>query len=127
MARIMVCDDSKTIRLLLDRKLKAAGHEITGIAQDGNDGIKLYTETRPELTLLDITMPNKDGRECLAAILSLDPSARVIMVSAVSDTTVVADCLKLGAKGFISKSKLYDDTEFKNEVLSVIETVLKAA
>lgn len=127
MAKIMLCDDSRTMLILFERKLKDAGHEIVGKAADGEEGIKLYNEKRPELILLDITMPNKDGREALLGILQLNASAKVIMVSALKEDEVINDCLKNGAKAFIEKNKVIKDEDFKREVLSVIDKVLKAA
>jgi two-component system chemotaxis response regulator CheY len=127
MAKIMLCDDSKTMLLIFEKKLKDAGHEIVGKAADGEEGIKLYNEKRPELTLLDITMPNKDGREALQGILKINTAAKVIMVSALKEEEVINECLKNGAKAFISKNEVIKDEDFKREVLSVIEKVLKTA
>lgn len=128
MAKIMLCDDSKTILTLLEKKLTDAGHQIVGKAKDGEEGIKVFTETKPDLALLDITMPNKDGRECLKGILAVNPAAKAIMISAVQEDAVMKDCLSSGAKAFISKSNLYcKDDEFKKQILSVIDSVLKAA
>lgn len=127
MARIMLCDDSGTILKVLGQKLSSAGHEIVGTAMDGNEGLKVYSETSPDLTLLDVTMPNRDGRDCLKDILKLNPSAKVIMVSALKEDSIVNECFTIGAKAFISKSKIYDETEFKTKILSTIESVLKAA
>jgi len=126
-AKIMLCDDSRTMLMLFERKLKDAGHEVVGKAADGEEGIKLYNEKRPELTLLDITMPNKDGREALQGILKIDSKAKVIMVSALKEDEVINDCLKYGAKAFIEKNKVIKDEDFQREVLSVIEKVLKTA
>src|SRR5690348_11233554 len=111
MAGILLCDDSKIILALLERKLKKSGFEIVGMAEDGDACLKLFRDTRPDLVLLDITMPNKDGRECLVDIIKIDPSAKVIMVSALQDKEVVESCMKSGAQGFISKAHLSRDEE----------------
>jgi two-component system chemotaxis response regulator CheY len=121
----MICDDSPTILRLLEGKLKAAGHEIVGMAKDGEEGIKLYLETRPDIAVLDITMPNKDGRECLAGILEIDSTANVIMVSAIKDEAVIAACIQAGAKAFSSKAQLLKVDEFKINILDVIDQILK--
>ena len=121
----MICDDSPTILRLLETKLKAAGHEVVGSAKDGEEGIKIYSETKPDIAILDITMPNKDGRECLAAILEMHPSAKVIMVSAIKDEAVVKACLNAGAKAFTSKSHLLKPDEFKINILDVIDQILQ--
>ena len=129
MAKIMLCDDSATILSLLEKRLTDAGHQIVGKARDGDEGIKLYTVTKPDLALLDITMPNKDGRECLRGILGINPKAKAIMVSALQEEGVVQECLSSGARAFISKANIYskEKEDFNSKVLSIIETVLKAA
>lgn len=127
MAKIMLCDDSRTILNVFEKKLQAAGHEIVGKAEDGAEGFNRFMETKPEIVLLDITMPNKDGRECLFSILEANPRAKVIMVSALKDDDIVKACLAGGAKAFINKDKIFKDEDFNNEVLKTIEKVLKAA
>lgn len=121
----MICDDSPTILNLLERKLKAAGHEIVGMAKDGEEGIKIYSEVKPDIAILDITMPNKDGRECLAGILEMDALAKVIMVSAIQDEAVIAACLRDGAMAFSSKGQLLKVDEFKTNILDVIDQILQ--
>jgi two-component system chemotaxis response regulator CheY len=127
MAKIMICDDSKTILMVLEKKLTEAGHQVIGKAKDGEEGVQVYTKTRPDLTILDVTMPNKDGRECLASIMKLNSAAKVIMLSALQDDAIIKECFATGAKAFIKKDKLYKDEDFKQEFLKTIENVLKAA
>jgi two-component system chemotaxis response regulator CheY len=127
MAKILICDDSQTMLHLFEKRLRDAGHEIVALARDGDEGFKAYSEKRPELTLLDVTMPNRDGRDCLGDILKLQPNAKVIMISAVTDGAVIKDCLRVGAKAFVSKGQLFQEAEFKKEVLTLIDQVLKAA
>ena len=72
--------------------------------RDGDEGVALYKLHSPAITILDVTMPNKDGRECLNEILQFNPKARVVMFSAINHGPVIAECLKLGALGFIDKA-----------------------
>lgn len=127
MAKIMLCDDSGTILALLNRRLTTAGHEIVGQAKDGDEGLKLFSQMAPEVTLLDVTMPNLDGRECLKGILKINPSAKVIMISGLREESVISECLHEGAKAFISKCSLYNLDAFNNQVLAVIDRIVKAA
>jgi two-component system chemotaxis response regulator CheY len=127
MAKIMICDDSKTILNILEKKLTAAGHQVVGKAKDGDEGFSVYAQTKPDLAILDVTMPNKDGRECLEAIMKLNSSAKVIMLSALHDENVINNCLGVGAKAFVSKDKLYKEEDFKQEILKVIDRILNAA
>lgn len=124
MARIALCDDSKTTVFGLSKKLLAAGHEIVGKAYDGDEGIAIYLAHKPDLMILDITMPNKSGKECLESIIKTDPTANIIMISGVQDETTIQQCLMLGAKAFIPKAKMFDDDFFKIEILGLINKIL---
>jgi two-component system chemotaxis response regulator CheY len=103
MARILLVDDSKFIAQVLKKTLEAGGHEVVDIGTDGVEGFELFKEHKPDLSLLDITMPNRDGRDCLEDILKYDENARVIMISAIKEQEVINFCLNIGAKGFINK------------------------
>ncbi|MEK6553748.1 MAG: response regulator [Bdellovibrionota bacterium] len=124
---ILLCDDSNVMLSLFERRLVAAGYKVVGKARDGFECIELYKRMRPDLVLLDITMPNKDGRECLVELLTLDSAASVIMVSAVADGEVQTNCMNVGAKAFISKARLRSDEEFKTNVLDTLQSVFKTA
>jgi len=103
MARILVVDDSKFIVQVLKKTLEGGGHEVVGIGSDGVEGFELFKEHNPDLTLLDITMPNRDGRDCLEDILNENANANVVMISAIKEQEVIDFCLEIGAKGFINK------------------------
>lgn len=125
MTRILLCDDSNMILKIMDKRLRDAGFDIVGQAKDGNECIQMHQQLNPDLLLLDITMPNKDGRECLVDILAKTPKAKIIMVSALSDQAVFNECLAQGAKAFINKSNLSTSDDFNQNVLSVIKNVLQ--
>jgi two-component system, chemotaxis family, chemotaxis protein CheY len=124
MAKILLCDDSKSALSLIERKLLSAGHETVGKGRDGHEGLQLYKDTKPDLMLLDITMPNRDGRECLEDIMKFDPAAKVVMVSALKKDALTEECIAMGAKGFVSKAEIVDDKVFQREVLLLIDNLL---
>ncbi len=103
MARVLVVDDAAFMRKLLTDALVSGGHEVVGEAGDGNQAVSRWQELRPELTTLDITMPEKDGLAALAEIMAIDPSAKVIMCSALGQEGKVLEAVKLGAKDFVVK------------------------
>jgi two-component system chemotaxis response regulator CheY len=103
MAGILVVDDSAFMRRLLHAVLTEAGHEVVGEACDGADAVAQYMHVGPELTTMDITMPNRDGLCGLRDILSYAPSARILMCSALGQEHKVAQALRDGAKGFVVK------------------------
>lgn len=103
MANILIVDDSKTSRKILRNLLEAKGHCIAGEAADGETAITLYKDLHPDLVTMDITMPILDGIEALKAIMSFDPNAKIIMVTAAGQVSKVTEALKLGALEFLTK------------------------
>jgi two-component system, chemotaxis family, chemotaxis protein CheY len=103
MARILVVDDAAFMRKMVKDALSNAGHEVVGEAGNGVEAVAGFQELKPDLMTLDITMPEKDGLAALADIVGLDPSARVVMCSALGQETKVVQALKLGAKDFVVK------------------------
>jgi two-component system chemotaxis response regulator CheY len=103
MARVLVVDDAAFMRKLLSDALVSGGHEVVGEAGNGLEAVARYQELRPELTTLDITMPEKDGLAALAEIMAIDPAARVVMCSALGQEGKVLEAVKLGAKDFVVK------------------------
>ena len=103
MARVLVVDDAAFMRKMVTDALASGGHEVIGEAGNGAEGVEQFQELRPDLVTLDITMPEKDGLEALKEIMALDPSARVIMCSALGQESKVLESIKLGAKDFVVK------------------------
>lgn len=103
MARILVVDDAAFMRKVLGDALAQAGHEVVGEASNGVEAVERFRTLAPDLATLDITMPEKDGVTTLKEILSLDPSARVVMCSALGQESKVIECIKAGARDFIVK------------------------
>jgi two-component system chemotaxis response regulator CheY len=103
MARILVVDDAAFMRKVLTDALTKGGHEVVGEAGNGNEAIDRFQDIRPDLTTLDITMPEADGLEALSKILAADPAAKVVMCSALGGEDKVLEAIKLGAKDFVVK------------------------
>ena len=103
MARVLVVDDAAFMRKMVSDALVKAGHEVVGEAANGVEAVASYQSLKPELTTLDITMPEKDGLSALKEIVQLDPGARVIMCSALGQESKVLESIKLGAKDFVVK------------------------
>lgn len=103
MARVLVVDDAAFMRKMLSDVLAKGGHEIVGEAGNGNEAVERFQELRPEVMTLDITMPDKDGIEALKEIIAIDPSANVVMCSALGQESKVLESIKIGAKDFVVK------------------------
>ena len=103
MARLLVVDDAAFMRKMVSDALTRGGHEVVGEAGNGLEAVARYQELKPEVTTLDITMPEKDGISALREIIELDPSAKIIMCSALGQESKVLESIKLGAKDFVVK------------------------
>ena len=103
MARVLVVDDAAFMRKVVSDALAKGGHEVVGEAGNGVEAVARFQELKPEVTTLDITMPEKDGLAALKDIIAIDPSARVIMCSALGQESKVLESIKLGARDFVVK------------------------
>ena len=103
MARVLVVDDAAFMRKMVTDALTKGGHEVVGEAGNGVEALVQYRELKPDLTTLDITMPEKDGISALKEIIELDPTAKVVMCSALGQESKVLESIKLGAKDFVVK------------------------
>lgn len=102
--KILVVDDAMFMRTMIKNLLK--GHtqfEVIGEAENGRDAVQKYKELHPDIVTLDITMPEMDGLEALKEIMKIDPSAKVVICSAMGQQGMVLDAIKNGAKDFIVK------------------------
>lgn len=102
MPRVLVADDALFTRKVLREILEAEGCEVIE-ATNGQEAIDKFQTERPDLVLLDISMPELDGLTTLHAIKEIDPDARVIMVSAMGQSSTVREALKSGACDFVVK------------------------
>jgi len=103
MARVLVVDDAAFMRKMVSDALVKGGHEVVGEAGNGVEAVAQFQALRPDLMTLDITMPEKDGLAALGEIMAADPSAKVVMCSALGQESKVLEAIKLGAKDFVVK------------------------
>ena len=103
MARVLVVDDAAFMRKMVSDALVKGGHEVIGEAGNGVEAVAQFQALRPDLLTLDITMPEKDGLAALADIMAADPTAKVVMCSALGQESKVLEAIKLGAKDFVVK------------------------
>jgi len=101
--KVLICDDAAFMRMMIKDILSKNGYEIAGEAENGVKAVEKYNETKPDLVLMDITMPEMDGIQALKAIRELDGNACVIMCSAMGQQAMVIEAIKSGAKDFIVK------------------------
>lgn len=103
MAKVMVVDDAVFMRMTIKKMLEAHGHSVIGEAGNGVEAVKKYVEIKPEVVLLDITMPEMNGVDALKRIKEVDAKAKVIICSAMGQQAMVAQAIQSGAKDFVVK------------------------
>ena len=100
---ILICDDAAFMRMMIKDILTKNGYNVVGEAENGAKGVEKYNELKPDLVLMDITMPEMDGIQALKTIKGNDPNAMVIMCSAMGQQAMVIEAIQSGAKDFIVK------------------------
>ena len=107
MAKILVVDDAEFLRVRLTKMLSTNGHEVIE-AENGAKAVASYKELHPDVVLMDVTMPEMDGLTALKEIVGFDSKARVIMLTALGQESVVLEAIKSGARDFIVKPFEHD-------------------
>lgn len=103
MIKILICDDSMTIRKKLTNALKSSINCEVFEAKNGIEAISQFNAVQPDLVFMDIMMPERDGLEAVAEILSLHPGAKIVMLSSVGTKDNLQKALKFGALDFVQK------------------------
>ena len=101
--KILLVDDAAFMRMMIKDALTKNGYTNIVEAADGEIACAMYDSEKPDLVIMDITMPNKTGIEALKDIKSSDPAAKVVMCSAMGQESMVVEAIKLGALDFIVK------------------------
>ncbi|AEE96066.1 response regulator [Mahella australiensis] len=115
--KVLIVDDAAFMRMMIKDILTKNGYEVSAEAENGLKAVEKYKEDKPDLVIMDITMPEMDGIESVKKIKNLDPNANIIMCSAMGQQAMVIEAIQAGAKDFIVKPFQAD---------RVIEAVKKA-
>lgn len=118
-ARIVLADDLSFMRMVQKEILEEKGYNVVAEAADGIEAVEKYKQVKPDVIILDITMPNMNGLDAMHKIFEFNKSARIIICSALGQQQLIVEAIKAGVKDFIVKP-------FKPErILSAIEKALK--
>lgn len=115
---ILITDDAVFMRMMLKSILTNNGYEVCGEASNGKEALDKYKELKPDIVTMDITMPEVDGITGVKLIRDYDPSAKIIMCSAMGQQTMVLEAIRAGAVDFVVKP--FDNSR----VLEAIRKVL---
>lgn len=115
--RILLVDDHQILREGIRRGFESAGHEIVGEAANGEEAIELAIETKPEIVIMDLSMPVMDGVTATGHIRTKVPESRVVVLTMHDDVARTREALDAGADGYLSKGSSF------SEVLSTVEAV----
>ncbi|MEI7025844.1 response regulator [Paenibacillus sp. y28] len=103
MAKVMIVDDAAFMRMLLRGMLEEARHIVVGEAVNGLEAVEQYSACRPDLVLMDMTMPEMEGVDAVREIIKIDARAKIIMCSAMGQKKLIIDAMEAGAKDFVVK------------------------
>jgi two-component system chemotaxis response regulator CheY len=117
--RVLIADDAKLVRHLIKKALINAGFEIVGEAQNGQEAIALFAELKPDLVMMDLVMPKTGGMDAVKEIITIDPHARILVVTSLSQQMLAQDAMRLGVKGVITKP--FDPETLMNAVHRIID------
>jgi two-component system, chemotaxis family, chemotaxis protein CheY len=117
MTQILIVDDAEFLRVRISKMLVGEGFEVSE-AENGLKAIESYKTKKPDMVLMDVTMPEMDGLTALKELRKLDPNAKVVMLTALGQESVVLEAVKSGAKDFIVKPFDHD------RVMSAINKLL---
>jgi len=101
--KVLIVDDAAFMRMMIKDILTKNGFEVVGEAENGAKAVEKWQELRPDLTTMDITMPEMDGITAVKQIKQIDANAKVIMCSAMGQQAMVIEAIQSGARDFIVK------------------------
>ncbi len=122
--RVMIVDDHSILRVGLQQVLEQSGDfEVVGQAADGNESVRIAAEVSPDLVVMDVMMPNKNGVAACREIIESAPDTRVIILTASTEEDAVVDAVAAGATGYVQKGT--DREQFLAAVRAVAKGELR--
>ena len=124
MLRILLVDDHKLLRESVRERLLEAGEEVVGEAENGEEAVDLCRETRPDVVLMDISMPVLDGIEATRRITSEMPDTKVVVLTMHDDASRTRQAISAGAVGYLTKGTSFAQVHDTLKAAASGETVL---
>ena len=124
MTRLLLADDHRMLRDSLRRSLEESGFDVVGEASDGAEAVRLAQSLRPDVVLMDVSMPSLDGVEATRQISRVVPSSQVVMLTMHADGDVMAKAIQAGAIGYLVKDCSMEEVVAAVQVAASGESVL---
>lgn len=103
MKTVLIADDAVFMRMMLKDILTKSGWTVTGEAENGEEAVHMFSRLKPDLVLIDILMPFKDGLQAAQEIINFEPNAKIIMISAFGQEAQLKKAVEIGTLDFIKK------------------------
>lgn len=122
--RLMLADDHRMLREGLRRSLGELGFTVVAEARNGADAVDLAASVRPDVILMDVTMPELDGVEATRQIKERQPDVRVVVLTMHADHDILGDAIRAGANGYLVKDCSTDEIAQAIDAVACGETAL---
>lgn len=100
---VLLCDDSRALRMVSRAMLEDAGFSVVAEAANGIEAVHEYAVHKPDIVLLDLVMPERDGKQALGDIIASDKHAKVVILSSLGAESDIEECLRMGARSYLQK------------------------
>ena len=101
--KLLIVDDSNIMRRRIERSQQFEELQVVGTAANGIEALEMFHKTNPDMVTMDLTMPQRDGIECISKIVQLKPAVRILVISALADKATAVEAMERGANGFLNK------------------------
>ena len=122
--RLMIVDDHQMLREGLRRSMSEIGFDVIGEASDGDEAVTRATAQRPDVILMDVTMPRMDGVEACRQVKDVLPDTQIVMLTMHADQSVLADAIRAGASGYLVKDCSTDEIADAVRIAAAGQTAL---
>lgn len=118
MPTVLIVDDALFMRVAVGNMFRDWGFDVVGEASNGREAVDLYSQLKPDLVTMDITMPVMSGLDAVKEIIPMHPDANIIMMTALGQQRIIVEAIEAGAKDFITKP--FE----KNQLKTVVDNIL---
>ena len=118
--KLLIVDDSNIMRRRIERSQQYEQLQVVGTAANGIEAIELFSKTDPDVVTMDITMPHMDGIECIEKLVSMKPSIRILVISALADKATAVEAMEKGANGFLNKP--FTDRQLNDAIAELVRS-----